>query len=162
MVMQYVPDLSEHYNLRLLTLGIKTPASTGTQQLTIKMPAGTTCTGGKSKNLCLMSLTTDGGFGNCVVAQQGGTAAGKSSTVATGVAASGAAAGNATTADISSCPSDKKGKKNDAVKNDRRAVVCLSTSVTSICPLCSLYFLPPQGSRAARAYLDTILLAEMD
>jgi hypothetical protein len=38
------------------------------------MPAGTKCTGGKGKNLCLLSLTTDGGFGNCVVASQGGAA----------------------------------------------------------------------------------------
>jgi len=50
------------------------PTSTGTQQLAIQMPAGTKCTGGKGKNLCLLSLTTDGGFGNCVVASQGGAA----------------------------------------------------------------------------------------
>jgi len=111
------------------------PASTGTQQLTIKMPAGTTCGGGKTKDLCLMSLTTDGGFGNCVVVKQGGAAAGKSDTAATGVAPSAAAASNTTTADGSSCASGKKGDKNGTAKADRRAV----------------------GSRAARAYLEAIL-----
>ena len=36
----------------------------------MQLPAGTTCTGGASKNLCLVSFTTAGGFGNCVVVQQ--------------------------------------------------------------------------------------------
>jgi len=78
--------------------GDKAPSKAGSQQLTIKLPAGTKCTGGKNKDLCLMSLTTDGGFGNCVVIQQGGaetTAAGNSNAAVTsGAAASGAKAKN--------------------------------------------------------------------
>ena len=35
------------------------------------MPAGTKCTGGTSKNLCLASFVTTAGFGNCVVVSQG-------------------------------------------------------------------------------------------
>jgi hypothetical protein len=101
-----------------------------------------------------MSLTTDGGFGNCVVVKQGGAVAGKSDTAATGVAASAAAASNTTTADGSSCASGKKGNKNGTAKADRRAVVCLSAPVTSIV---LIYHFPPQGSRAARAYLEAIL-----
>jgi len=54
--------------------GDAVPTSDGTQQLAITMPAGTKCSGGKGKNLCLVSLTTDGGFGNCVVASQAGAA----------------------------------------------------------------------------------------
>jgi len=52
--------------------GDAVPTSDGTQQLAVTMPAGTKCSGGKGKNLCLVSLTTDGGFGNCVVASQAG------------------------------------------------------------------------------------------
>ena len=122
------------------------------------MPAGTTCGGGKTKDLCLMSLTTDGGFGNCVVVKQGGAAAAKSGTAATGVAASAAAASNSTTTDGSSCASGKKGNDNGAAKTDRRAVVCLSAPVISTV---LIYHLPSQGSRAARAYLEAIL-AEME
>jgi len=87
--------------------GDAAPASAGSQQLTITMPAGTKCSGGKTGNLCLMSLTTDGGFGNCVVAQQGGAAS----------AATGAAAGNATVA-----AGGKQSGKNTAAKADRRAI----------------------------------------
>ena len=35
------------------------------------MPAGTKCTGGTSKNLCLASFVTTAGFGNCVAVSQG-------------------------------------------------------------------------------------------
>jgi len=78
--------------------GDKAPPKPGSQQLTVNLPTGTKCTGGKNKNLCLMSLTTDGGFGNCVVIQQGGAAAaaGNSNNAAgtSGAAASGAKAKN--------------------------------------------------------------------
>ncbi|KAH7311303.1 hypothetical protein B0I35DRAFT_377382 [Stachybotrys elegans] len=52
--------------------GEAAPANTGTEQITASLPAGTTCSGGASGNLCLASFTTLGGFGNCVVVQQGG------------------------------------------------------------------------------------------
>jgi len=71
--------------------GDKAPPTAGSQQLTVKLPAGTKCTGGKNGNLCLMSLTTDGGFGNCVVIQQGGAAAAACNSNAAGT--SGAAVG---------------------------------------------------------------------
>ena len=48
----------------------------GSQQVTVQLPAGTTCAGGATKNLCLVSFTTAGGFGNCVVVQKGAAAAG--------------------------------------------------------------------------------------
>jgi hypothetical protein len=51
------------------------PTNVGSQQVTVQLPAGTTCTGGASKNLCLVSFTTAGGFGNCVVVQKGAAAA---------------------------------------------------------------------------------------
>ena len=37
----------------------------------MQMPAGTKCTGGTSKNLCLASFVTTAGFGNCVAVSQG-------------------------------------------------------------------------------------------
>ncbi|KAG8741062.1 hypothetical protein FRC10_003402 [Ceratobasidium sp. 414] len=47
-----------------------------TAQLSVSLPAGTKCTGGASKNLCLVSFKSASGFGNCVVVKQGGAAAG--------------------------------------------------------------------------------------
>jgi hypothetical protein len=68
--------------------GQAAPATTGTEKITASLPAGTTCTGGASKNKCLASFTTAGGFGNCVVVQQGAGG---------GAAAGAAAAGNTAT-----------------------------------------------------------------
>jgi hypothetical protein len=65
--------------------GDAAPATTGTQKITASLPAGTACTGGASGDLCLASFKTAGGFGNCVVVQQGAGG---------GAAAGGAAAGN--------------------------------------------------------------------
>jgi hypothetical protein len=66
--------------------GQAAPATTGTEKITASLPAGTTCTGGATKNKCLASFTTAGGFGNCVVIQQGAGG---------GAAAGAATAGNA-------------------------------------------------------------------
>ncbi|KZT28000.1 hypothetical protein NEOLEDRAFT_1176170 [Neolentinus lepideus HHB14362 ss-1] len=51
--------------------GDKSPTNVGSQQVTVQMPAGAKCTGGTGKDLCLVSFTTAGGFGNCVVVKQG-------------------------------------------------------------------------------------------
>lgn len=67
------------------------------------LPKGLTCTGGATKNKCLVSFTTAGGFGNCAVVQ---TAAGAKQAVP-------AAAG-------------KKGK---TAARDVRAVVRISLDV---------------------------------
>jgi len=56
--------------------GPAAPPKVGTTaQLSVSMPAGTKCTGGASKNLCLVSFKSASGFGNCVVVKQGGAAA---------------------------------------------------------------------------------------
>jgi hypothetical protein len=72
---------------KVATNGEAAPATTGTEKVTASLPAGTTCSGGASGDLCLASFTTSAGFGNCVVVQQGGGAGGNA----------GAAAGNAAT-----------------------------------------------------------------
>jgi hypothetical protein len=59
----------------VLTYISQDPADDATQQLTVKLPAGTNCTGGADKNLCLASFTTTAGFGNCVVISQAAYAA---------------------------------------------------------------------------------------
>ena len=46
------------------------PLNDDTQQFTIQLPAGTKCTGGTNQNLCLASITTSSGPGNCVVVSQ--------------------------------------------------------------------------------------------
>jgi hypothetical protein len=73
---------------KVTTNGVLAPTSKATEKITASLPAGTTCTGGAAGNLCLASFTTAGGFGNCVVVQQGAGA---------GAAAGGAAAGNTAT-----------------------------------------------------------------
>ena len=47
------------------------------------MPAGTKCTGGTSKNLCLASFVTTAGFGNCVAVSQGSQGSNNDATPAT-------------------------------------------------------------------------------
>jgi hypothetical protein len=71
------------------------PTGNGNDQVSASLPAGTTCTGGASGDLCLVSFATTAGFGNCVVVQQGaGGGAGA------GNAAGGAAAGQFCFADL--------------------------------------------------------------
>jgi len=55
----------------MLVNGNADPASAGTDQLTVQLPEGTTCTGGTSKNICIASFETAAGFGNCVAVTQG-------------------------------------------------------------------------------------------
>ncbi|KAJ3534457.1 hypothetical protein NMY22_g6916 [Coprinellus aureogranulatus] len=56
--------------------GDRAPNGSGNQQITAKLPANTKCTGGSSGNKCLVQFKSAAGFGNCVVVQQGGAAAG--------------------------------------------------------------------------------------
>jgi len=79
--------------------GNANPTTVGSDQLTIQMPAGTTCTGGKAGNRCLVSLTTTAGFGNCVVVSQGGAGAGGAAAAGSNAtaAAAGATGANSTT-----------------------------------------------------------------
>lgn len=52
--------------------GDPNPSNTGSEPLTVQLPANTKCGGGATKDKCLLSLTTTAGFGNCVVIQQSG------------------------------------------------------------------------------------------
>ncbi|KAI0657916.1 hypothetical protein C8Q70DRAFT_900342, partial [Cubamyces menziesii] len=68
----------------VLQNGDKNPSGTGSQQLVIQLPSGTKCSGGASKDKCLASFTTAGGFGNCVVVQQSaGSASGNDAQAST-------------------------------------------------------------------------------
>ncbi|CAE6481687.1 hypothetical protein ACGC1H_001161 [Rhizoctonia solani] len=61
------------------------PSGTGSTQITVQMPAGTTCKGGASGNRCLVSFKSAGGFGNCVVVSSaGGNAAAGTKTATKG------------------------------------------------------------------------------
>ncbi|KAI8974591.1 hypothetical protein BD414DRAFT_498142 [Trametes punicea] len=86
----------------VLQNGDENPSGTGSQQLVVQLPSGTTCSGGASKNKCLASFTTVSGFGNCVVVQQSASGASKNnanaSAAAPSVAASTAAAPGTSTA----------------------------------------------------------------
>ncbi|EJC99806.1 uncharacterized protein FOMMEDRAFT_136416 [Fomitiporia mediterranea MF3/22] len=52
--------------------GVLAPASTGSVQVSGTLPSGTACTGGNDGASCLVSFTTAGGFGNCVLISQAG------------------------------------------------------------------------------------------
>ncbi|PSS36964.1 hypothetical protein EW026_g2070 [Hermanssonia centrifuga] len=78
------------------------PTDVGSQPLAVQLPAGATCTGGTSGNLCLVSFTTAGGFGNCVVVQQAGAAGAAAAANST---AGAAAVANSTTAAAASTSS---------------------------------------------------------
>ncbi|CAL1699713.1 unnamed protein product [Somion occarium] len=58
------------------TNGDAAPNNVGSQQITVQLPTGTTCTGGANGNQCLVSFKTSAGFGNCVLIQQDGAATG--------------------------------------------------------------------------------------
>lgn len=72
--------------------GVAAPSTTGSVQVSGTLPAGTTCTGGSDGASCLVSFTTAGGFGNCVLVSQGGAGGGG----ATNAAAAGANASGTT------------------------------------------------------------------
>jgi len=67
------------------TNGVVSPPAVQPANLKLELPAGTQCTGGKTKNLCLVALVSDGGFGNCVVVQTAaGTGTATTTTTTTG------------------------------------------------------------------------------
>ncbi|KDR73329.1 hypothetical protein GALMADRAFT_72568 [Galerina marginata CBS 339.88] len=47
--------------------GDRAPATPGLQPIEAILPAGTKCTGGSSKDKCLVEFVSTAGFGNCVV-----------------------------------------------------------------------------------------------
>ncbi|KAJ6491701.1 hypothetical protein C8R47DRAFT_1121556 [Mycena vitilis] len=57
------------------TNGNKAPSKVESDKVVVALPAGTKCTGGKAKNLCLLSVKTTAGFGACTVVSQGKAAA---------------------------------------------------------------------------------------
>jgi len=61
--------------MTVTTNGDPKPANVGTQPIVANLPAGTKCTGGASKNKCLVQFVSSAGFGNCVAVTQGGAAA---------------------------------------------------------------------------------------
>ncbi|KIJ57030.1 hypothetical protein M422DRAFT_773740 [Sphaerobolus stellatus SS14] len=95
--------------------GNANPTNVGSEPLTIKLPAGAACDGGKNKNRCLLSLTTTAGFGNCVVLTSGAAAAAKPAAAAT----NNAAAATTKTKDGKKSKKGKKGKKG--AKKQRRS-----------------------------------------
>jgi len=90
------------------------PTNVGSEQIVAALPAGTTCTGGTAKNLCLASFTTAGGFGNCVVVSQGAAAAAGSTDAASNstAAAAGSTASNSTAAAAGTGTTTTTGKKH--------------------------------------------------
>jgi hypothetical protein len=71
---------------------VQAPNAVGSDQLTVALPAGTKCTGGASKNKCVVEFVSTAGFGNCVVVQQGAAGAAAPAAAAAAKPAAAAAA----------------------------------------------------------------------
>ncbi|KAK6981524.1 hypothetical protein R3P38DRAFT_3410819 [Favolaschia claudopus] len=54
-------------NANVKTNGNKAPSKVESDKVVFTLPAGTKCSGGKNKNLCLVSIKTSAGFGACTV-----------------------------------------------------------------------------------------------
>ncbi|OBZ73251.1 hypothetical protein A0H81_07016 [Grifola frondosa] len=91
--------------------GDESPTAVGSQTLTVQLPSDTTCTGGTAGNLCLVSFTTAGGFGNCVVVQQ--------DTAATG--STGGSTGNGNSGSTGNSNAGSTGSGNASPKRDVNA-----------------------------------------
>lgn len=96
--------------LALTFINSQSPTTVGSAQVAVSLPAGTKCTGGTAGNLCLVSFTTAGGFGNCVAVAQGAAAG----TAAAGTAATGAAATGTTAAGTAATGAKKHKHKQGA------------------------------------------------
>lgn len=98
--------------------GQAAPATTGTEKVTAALPAGTKCSGGAAGNKCLVSFKTAGGFGNCVVVQQGAAGGAAAGGAAAGNAAAGnAATGNAATGNTGAATGSGNANANGGAKN---------------------------------------------
>ncbi|KAF7350621.1 hypothetical protein MSAN_01622200 [Mycena sanguinolenta] len=70
------------------TNGNPNPTKVETDKVVFSLPAGTKCTGGKSGNLCLVSIKTTHGFGACTVVSQGKASSNSSNSTVAQLAAS--------------------------------------------------------------------------
>ncbi|CAL1699683.1 unnamed protein product [Somion occarium] len=146
--------------------GDPAPKDVGSEQITVQMPAGTTCTGGATGDQCLVSFKTSGGFGNCVLVQQsaGAAAASNDTTAAAGNDTTSAAGNNTTdttatgnnttdttatgnnTTAAAATIANTSGKKGNKKNNNKRDI-----DIRAV------------GSRAARAFreaeLDELMIA---
>ncbi|KAI0063095.1 hypothetical protein BV25DRAFT_1915424 [Artomyces pyxidatus] len=117
----------EFVSAQMLVNGDASPTNVGQQALVGQLPAGTKCSGGKAGNICVVSLTTDGGFGNCVAVQQGAAKAARD--VATDSAVVTAANVTATTATKEHKKGGKKAHKgHKGKKSDKKAGAAASSA----------------------------------
>jgi len=93
-----------------------------TAQLSVTLPAGTKCSGGQTKDLCVVSFESASGFGNCVVVkQQQGAASNPSVASNAGGSCNAPVNANATTSDSapSATATTKKAYKNTRSRHPR-------------------------------------------
>jgi len=79
--------------------GDPAPKTVGSDEVTLQLPAGTQCTGGKAGNLCLLSVKSTADFGGCTVVSQLASSTGSSS----GSTGSGVTSASAPTASKKPC-----------------------------------------------------------
>jgi len=105
------------------TNGNANPTTVGSDTVVASLPSGTTCSGGKAGNLCLVSFKTTAGFGNCVVVSQGAGGATAASTAAADTAPTSSATATATasTAATTTATTTKKTKGNEHCNGKKAA-----------------------------------------
>ncbi|KAJ7062064.1 hypothetical protein C8F01DRAFT_1082632 [Mycena amicta] len=92
------------------TNGNAKPTKVESDKVVFTLPANTKCTGGKAKNLCVVSVKTTAGFGACTVVSQGQQAQAAPPPPATATTTTKAAAAVATTSTA--------GKSNQSATNN--------------------------------------------
>ncbi|KAJ7753126.1 hypothetical protein DFH07DRAFT_941360 [Mycena maculata] len=85
------------------TNGDAAPTNVGSQPITLSLPAGTKCSGGKEANLCLLSVKSTSGFGGCAVVSQLNTSGSESSVAAPAAQSTTSATSAAASASTKSC-----------------------------------------------------------
>jgi len=99
------------------------PPSAGSAQIEVQLPNGIKCTGGTDKNLCLVSFTTAGGFGNCVVVSQGSGSSSSGSSKSTST--------KSNTSNDSGKDTTTKASTTDANDSDKTVTDKVTKTVTS-------------------------------
>jgi hypothetical protein len=108
-----------------------------TQQLTVQMPAGTTCTGGTDGASCVVSFKTAGGFGNCVLVSQAASTTNTTAAAAAAVppAAAVADGADATDASATSAATDATASTAATTTTDNAAAAPAAPNTSAIASL---------------------------
>lgn len=129
--------------------GDENPTNVGSQELTVQLPKGVQCSGGSGENLCLVSFTTAGGFGNCIAVKQ------------TTDAATGATSAKASTS-AAAATSAKASTFTAAAKTSAVGVAAAQPSATGSCAAANAKSKGKRDSRAVGSRAARVVRAAAD